>query len=129
MSSVAPKSAETIGGYLLLKKIGEGAMGMVYKAKDPRTAETVALKVIHDRVLADPTLRLRFAQECQISRQLVHKHLVRVLDFGLDGDKAYLAMEYVESRSIRELLKANGPFSQAEALRIIRDVGSALHWA
>src|SRR5262245_54471649 len=105
MPAVAPTVADAIGGYLPLKKIGEGAMGTVYKAKNQKTAETVALKVMHDEVFADPTLRLRFAQECQLSRQLVHRHLVRVLDFGLDGARAYLVMEYLESRSIADVLK------------------------
>ena len=89
-----------IGGYQILDKIGKGGMGTVYKAQDPTTGRIVAVKVVGGEVAADPVLRMRFAQECQVARKLDHPNAVQVLDFGLDGTKPYLVMEYIDGESL-----------------------------
>src|SRR6266446_8037064 len=127
MSKVLSPSSQTIGGYQILEKIAKGSTGTVFKASDPRTGAVVAVKVIPQEVVANEILRLRFAQECQVTRQLVHPHIVRVLDFGLDGLKAYMVMEYVDGESVGDRLEREGRLPQAEALRLIREAGQALH--
>src|SRR5580692_2886947 len=105
---IAPENQTKIGDYYLLEKIGEGGWGLVYKARDSLSGKIVALKVMPESVVADEVLRMRFAQECQVARKLNHPHIVRVLDFGLEGNKAYLVMEYVVGESLGQRLQRGG---------------------
>jgi eukaryotic-like serine/threonine-protein kinase len=127
--SVARVSQAKIGGYPILAKIGAGGMGTVYKGKNPATGQFVAVKVLSGDGASSEVLRLRFAQECQVARRLDHPHIVRVLDFGLDGSRPYLVMEYVEGESLGGRLERGGRLPEAEAVRLIRQAGEALHWA
>jgi serine/threonine protein kinase len=130
MTRIASQVSETkIGGYHLLEKIGSGGLGTVYKARDSLSGKIVAIKVMPEELVADEVLRMRFAQECQIARKLDHPHIVRVQDFGLDGYKPFLVMEYVVGESLGQRLEREGPLSEAEAVRVIVQVGGALHWA
>jgi serine/threonine protein kinase len=122
-------SQTTIGGYPILEKIGKGGMGTVYKGQNLQPGQFVAIKVLAGGVAANEVLRLRFAQECQIARQLDHPHIVRVLDFGLDGNKPFLVMEYVDGESLGQRLEREGKLPEAEAVRLIAQVGQALDWA
>jgi serine/threonine protein kinase len=134
MSSAVAKAVQTsvarttIGGYRVFEKIGKGATGTVFKALDPATGDIVAIKLLASE-LVNNEWRMRFAQECQVARMLHHPHIVRVLDFGLDGSKAYLVMEYVDGASLGQRLEDGGRLSEEEAVRLIRQVGQALHWA
>jgi eukaryotic-like serine/threonine-protein kinase len=130
MSRIATQvSLTTLGGYQILEKIGDGGMGTVYKALDQAMHRFVAIKVIPAEVVADPVLRMRFAQECQVARKLDHPHAVKVLDFGLDGSKPYLVMEYVDGETVGNRLEREGRIAEAEAVRLIAQVGDALHCA
>jgi len=122
-------SQTTIGEYLILEKIGKGAQGTVYKAQHARIQQIVAIKVIPSDVVADSVKRLRFAQECQVSSQLNHPHIVRVLDYGLDGTKPYLAMEYVDGEDLGQRLDRVGRIPVQDAVRLIVQTGQALQWA
>jgi serine/threonine protein kinase len=127
---IASQVSQTkIGGYPILEKIGKGGMGTVYKGQNLQPRQFVAIKVLAGGVAASEVMRLRFAQECQIARQLDHPHIVRVLDFGLDGNKPFLVMEYVDGESLGERLHREGKLPEAEAVRLIVQVGRALHWA
>jgi serine/threonine protein kinase len=130
MTRIASQVSQTrIGDYYLLEKIGEGSWGQVYKGRDSLSGKIVALKVMPESVVADEVLRMRFAQECQVARKLNHPHIVRVLDFGLEGSKAYLVMEYVVGESLGQRLQREGRLPEAEAVRVIEQIGEALHWA
>src|SRR5580704_8747351 len=122
-------SQTKIGDYCLLEKIGESGRGLVWTALDSLSGKTVAIKVIPESVVADEVLRMRFAQECQVARKLNHPHIVRVLDFGLDGSKPYLVMEHVAGESLGQRLEREGRVPEAEAVRLIVQIGQALHWA
>ncbi len=122
-------SLTQVGKYLLLEKIGRGGMGTVYRSQDPDTGRPLAVKVLPGEVADDPVLRMRFAQECQVARKLNHPNIVRVLDFGLDGTKPFLVMEFVDGETLGQCLERTGKLSEAEAVRIICQVGRALHWA
>ncbi len=129
-SRIASHVAQTtIGGYPLLEKLGEGGMGAVYKATNPMNGKFVAVKVVRQAIAADEVLRMRFAQECQVARKLNHPHIVEVLDFGLDGSRPYLVMEYVDGESLGDWLARDGQLPEEEAVRVISQVGQALHWA
>jgi serine/threonine protein kinase len=129
MPAVAPKAVQKVGDYVILEQISRGAMGTVFKGRRPSTGGLVAIKLVSAEVVADEELRLRFAQECQVARLLNHPNVVGVLDFGLDGSRPYLVMEYVEGESLRQRLERQGPLPEAEAVSLIRQVGQALHWA
>jgi serine/threonine protein kinase len=122
-------SATNIGPYLILQKLGVGGMGTVYKAKSLKTGEIVAVKVLRPEVAADQILGLRFARECQAMSKLKHAHIVRIIEFGIDGSRPYLAMEYVDGESVGQRLQREGRLPEAEAVRIAVQVGRALHWA
>ncbi len=122
-------SKTTVGGYPILEKVGVGGMGSVYKAENPMTGKLVAIKVVTNAVLADEVARMRFAQECQVARGLNHPNIVTVLDFGLDGSKPYLVMEYVDGESLGQRLEREGRLPEATAVQLIGQVGNALHWA
>jgi serine/threonine protein kinase len=126
---VSQVSRTRVGKYEVLEKIGQGASATVYKGQDPETGQLVAVKVIPRHVVADPVLRMRFAKECQVARKLDHPHIVRVLDFGLDGAKPFLVMEYVDGQSLGDRLDREGRLAEAEGVRIIAEIGQALEWA
>jgi eukaryotic-like serine/threonine-protein kinase len=122
-------SLARVGGYPIVELINAGGMGTVYKGLDPVTEKTVAVKVIPEEVTADPVLRMRFAQECQVARSLKHPHCVQVLDFGLDGSTPFMVMEYVDGESVGQRLQREGRLPEAEAVRLITQAGQALHHA
>jgi serine/threonine protein kinase len=122
-------SQTTIGGYPVVEKISTGGMGTVYKAQSLLAGQFVAIKVLANVGAADEVVRMRFAQECQVARNLNHPHIVRVLDYGLDGSRPFLVMEYVDGESLGQRLERDGRLPEAEAVRLIGQVGTALHWA
>jgi serine/threonine protein kinase len=127
---IASKVSQTrIGGYPIIEKISTGGMGTVYKAQNLLAGQFVAIKVLTGVGLSDDTVRMRFAQECQIARKLNHPNIVRVLDFGLDGSRPFLVMEYVDGESLGQLVERQGRVPEAEAVRLITQVGKALQWA
>ncbi len=127
--AVAEDSPAKIACYPILGRISFGGQGTVYQARDPHTGGDIAIKVLSEQMANDPVLRLRFAQECQVTRALRHPHIVRVLDFGLDGNKPYLVMEYVEGESLGQRLDREGRLSEHEAVALIGQIGEALQWA
>jgi eukaryotic-like serine/threonine-protein kinase len=122
-------SQTTMGGYAILEKIGDGGMGTVYKGHNPLTNKYVAVKVVTKGVLGNEVLRMRFAQECQVARRLDHPNIVRVLDFGLEGTRPFLVMEYVDGESLGQRIHRQGRLPPDEAVAIIVQIGKALHWA
>jgi serine/threonine protein kinase len=71
---------------------------------------------------------MRFAQECQVARSLNHPNIARVVDFGLDGSKPFLAMEYVKGESLADRIDRVGALPEEEAVSIATQIGKALHW-
>ena len=101
-------SEQRIGKYVIESELGRGAMGVVYKAVDPVIGRTVAIKTIRFDVLADSGQRgeaqKRFLREAQSAGGLTHPNIVTIYDIGEAGGTAYIAMEYVEGRSLESLL-------------------------
>src|SRR5947209_17495960 len=118
-----------IGGYEILRKVGKGGSGVVFQCRDAMTGRVVAVKVVGGDVANHPVARMRFAHECKVARKLDHPNIVRVLDFGLAGVTPYLVMEYVDGESLGALIDREGRLPEGEAVRIISQVGQALHWA
>lgn len=122
-----------IGRYIVQSLLGEGAMGSVYKALDPMIKRTVAIKTIkldHSRNQRDADeFYERFMQEAQISGTLHHPNIVSIFDIGLQDNVPYIAMEYVEGKTLSDFLRAEPKPSMGHLIQIIIQISSALDFA
>ncbi len=118
-----------IPGYRVLDVRGEGAMATVYRAEQERVGRTVALKILHPHVAADPEYRLRFLREGRAAARIDHPHVVRAFEAGEHEGRSYLAMEWVPGEDLAERIERAGPLEEAEALRIAACLASALEAA
>jgi eukaryotic-like serine/threonine-protein kinase len=98
------ESGDNFGRYLIREKIGEGGMGEVYLADDTRLNRKVALKVLARSVAGDDERLKRFEQEARAASALNHPNILTVHEFGEENGAAFLASEYVEGRTLRELI-------------------------
>ena len=114
------------GRYLLTARIARGGMSTVYRAVDKRLDRQVAVKVMSAGLSNDPAFGDRFAREARTAARLSHVNAVSVFDQGADAGHVFLVMELVEGRTVRDLLRENGPLPPALALSVIEPVLSAL---
>ncbi len=112
--------------YELIEKLGQGAMGEVYKVRHRGLDTVYALKILQPHFAAQPDLVQRFHNEARIMARLRHPHIVRVFDIDRDGAQHYFVMEYIEGRSLREIIAERAPLSSAECLTIVRQIAQAL---
>ncbi|MCP3135988.1 serine/threonine-protein kinase [Pyxidicoccus xibeiensis] len=125
LSAPAPlERGATLGRYVVLERIGAGAMGVVYAAYDPELDRQVALKVLRPESRQVEELRLRLVQEAQSLARLSHANVVSAFDVGQHGDCVFLAMELVEGVTLAEWLKT--PRTWQEVLRVFTEVGRGL---
>jgi len=115
--------------YLLLDMIGQGGMGRVYLARDTRLNRPVALKILSPERLSKPRAIARFEREARVGAQLQHENLVRIYDFGESDGRYFLVMEYIEGKTIANLISQQGPMPPATAVRLLRQVALGLEHA
>ena len=121
-----------LGRYEISGTLGRGAMGVVYEGLDPRLHRKVAIKTILKSALEPDTAKdysRRFTREAQAVARLNHPNIVQVHDFGEEGDVAYIVMEFIKGRELKERFDANEKFGLAEAVRIMGELCDALHFA
>ena len=112
---------KTIGRYQVLRPIGQGGMGTVYLAEDPLLKRRVAIKVVRVTGNARHQAMLRFRREAEISAQLNHPNLVTIFDVGVEEDIGpFLAMEYVEGKSLGKHIKEKNLDSETSAKVLIQ---------
>lgn len=122
----------TLGRYTVLRKLGQGGMGEVHLARDPRLNRDVALKVLLPQVVADPGRRRRLLREARAAAALKHPNITTIYEIGEAEGRDFLAFEYVEGPtleeavagkrlSLRELIELCGPL--ADALAYAHDQG------
>ena len=130
MSDSPPPTSQTVAGrYQLERRIARGGMADVYLALDTILERRVALKVLDDRQVGDPTQVARFEREARSAAGLNHPNIVGIYDSGVDGGRYYIAMEYVEGSTLTERLHERGPFSVSEGCRVAADIADALDFA
>jgi len=119
-----PEIPERIGPYRVLSKVGEGGMGVVYKAEDPRLERVVALKVIRE-FEGDPSRRRRFWQEARSAAKVAHPNACRIYDIAEEQDCLVLVMEFIEGESLARRIE-RGSLPAQEAGQITLALLSAL---
>src|SRR4030042_4309754 len=87
--------------YKIIKRIGKGGIGSVYKAQDTLLTEMVAIKILHAERAENLTIRRRFILETKITRTLNHDNIVRIFDIDLIGDLLYLSMEFIDGHDLK----------------------------
>jgi serine/threonine-protein kinase len=120
---------QTLGPYLLVERLGGGAMATVYRAVDQRTGRAVAIKVL--RPDADAIMRERFRREAETHSNLNHPNIVQILDVGQvpETGLTYIAMELVDGPNLSEVMEEVLRLSPADAARILEPIASALDYA
>jgi serine/threonine protein kinase len=122
----------TLGRYNIERTLGKGAMGVVYEGLDPKLNRRVAIKTILKSHLDPDTAKdysMRFSREAQAVARLNHPHIVQVYDFAEEGDIAYLVMEFIRGKELKNFFDANERFDIQEAVRIMCELLDALHFA
>ncbi|HEV3080793.1 MAG TPA: serine/threonine-protein kinase [Gemmataceae bacterium] len=119
----------TVGPYRILDRLGEGAMGQVFKAHHAVMNRTVALKVIRKEWLRNANAVGRFYKEIQAAAQLIHPNIVLAYDAGQAGPTHYFAMEYVEGTDLSRLVEQSGPLAVGQACEYIRQAALGLQHA
>lgn len=121
-----------LGKYEIVQVLGKGAMGIVYKGFDPHVARHVALKTIRkelvDEDIAEQSVR-RFKNEAQAAGRLTHPGIVGIYEYGEDENTAFIAMEFVEGRGLRDFLAKHERFGLHDAVAIMGQLLDALDYA
>ena len=118
-----------LGKYQLIERLGKGGMAEVWKASQPGVERFVAIKLMHRHLADEPHFVERFRREATGIGQLQHHHIVRVIDFELEGHEHYIVMDYIPGGTLREYLLQNRILPPAEALHIAAQVANALAYA
>ena len=122
------ETGSEIGHYSILRKIGKGGMGEVFLADDMRLKRKVALKVLPENIVSDRVRLLRFEREALAASALNHPNILTIYEFGNDTGVHFLAAEFIEGKTLREIIQA-GTISLDDALKITIQIVSALQIA
>lgn len=114
------------GRYVVIDRLGQGGMGVVYKARDQETNRTVALKMIRGSLEGDAEALSRFRREPGLAQQVTHENVCRVHDLGLVDGVRYLSMEYLEAETLARLIQSLGSLSVKQTLQVALQVASGL---
>lgn len=111
---------ELVGNrYAILERLGMGGMGAVYRGRDEKTGQRVAVKFLRDEYTSHRAIRARFVREAEAGVSINSPYVVGMLDFGVDADRTlYIVMEYVEGWTLRDEVNNNGPFSVRHAREV-----------
>jgi serine/threonine-protein kinase len=123
---------QKLGKYEIRRQLGRGAMGIVYEGYDPFIQRTVALKTIRKELLDQDQAQemlARFQREAQAGGRLSHPNIVAIYDYGEDQDTAYIAMEFIEGKELKELFTENIRFTLTNVVDIMSQLLSALNYS
>jgi serine/threonine-protein kinase len=112
--------------FTLLEKIGRGGMGVVWRARDEESGQIVALKLLRETYADDPDYVTRFERELELAKRIHSAHVVTVLGFGVRQNVPYLALEYVDGPSLRDVLATHGPYTWDETKPLLAQLARGL---
>jgi serine/threonine-protein kinase len=118
----------SVPGYEIVGKLGEGGLGVVYKAKQVSMNRLVALKVLHPQWAEDEEFRKRFLIEARVVGRLTHNNLIAVYDVGKEGVHYYFSMEFVEGQSVEDRIETSGAMTVEESIDILIQITRALQY-
>jgi eukaryotic-like serine/threonine-protein kinase len=119
--------SELAGRYVIEGLVGEGSMGIIYRARHIRLPRQFAIKVLFGDLVADQRMRIRFAQEAALASRLSHPNVVSVVDFGRsESGLLYLVMNLIEGEALSELIAREAPLDTAHAIRLTRELAQGL---
>ncbi|MGD2087867.1 MAG: protein kinase [Candidatus Aminicenantes bacterium] len=119
---------QTISHYKILEKLGEGGMGVVYKAEDTKLKRTVALKFLPPELMRDPGAKERFLHEAQAAAALEHQHICNIYEIDETGEQIFIVMSCFEGQTLKEKIDT-GPLKINEALKIAIQAAEGLQAA
>ena len=117
------------GRYKLIDEIESGSFGTVYIARDMDSNYLYAAKIMHPEHARNSSLTTRFQREAQILQSLSDPHIVRIIDYGNDGDTYYIVMEYVDGQSLKYYITTSGRIEALRALNYARQIAEGLEIA
>ncbi len=123
------KAVQKIGKYEIVAELGQGGMGVVYKARDPFIGRLVAIKTITPDLVSEPEVLKRFYREAQAAGTLQHPNIVTIHDMGEADGCPYIVMEYVEGESLRNIINRNSNIPIAAKLRLAQQFCEGLSHA
>ena len=122
--------ATLAGKYRIDARLNEGGMGTVYRATHVLMEKTVAIKVLRPSLAADEKIVARFSREARAASRISHPNALTVTDFGEDENGiVFLVMEYLSGRTLKQVIRDDGPLPLTRVVEIVRQVGDALHAA
>ncbi len=128
-----PSISQTLGGYQLIARLGEGGMGAVYRARQLSLERDVAVKVMHPQWARDAEFVSRFTREAFAAAQLVHHNVVQIYDIGAQeedaGQRHYFSMEFVRGQNLLELIEQQGRLDPRVAATFVLQAARALKFA
>lgn len=102
--------------YKIVSPLGAGGMANVYRARDLKLQREVAIKILKDDLIADPSFRASFLQEARSAANLAHPNIVTIYDFGHDPQRYFIVMEYIDGTDLKSLIRRRGQLSIKQSL-------------
>ncbi|HEY7819608.1 MAG TPA: serine/threonine-protein kinase, partial [Vicinamibacteria bacterium] len=115
-----------IGKYEVLERVGQGAMGIVYKARDPLMRRIVAIKTMSADIASDPELHDRFYREARSAGNLSHRNIITIYDLGEEDRRPFIAMEFLSGEDLKTKLDRRAKVSLEDRLRWMRETMEGL---
>ena len=122
-------SGKPSGRYKLISKVGQGGMGVVYRAEDTVLNRMVAYKVLPPSVRDNPKVLENFVQEARVAAAINHPNIVTIYDTGSEGVEPYIVMEFIDGTTVKEMLEEKSPLSIKDQLDISKQMCQGLEFA
>jgi len=133
LSSDSDIAGQTLGQYKVMELVGRGAMAVVYRGYQPMIDRYVAIKLVRPHFATDQEFMVRFQREATAIARLRHPNVVQVYDFGVEGRRYYMVLEFIDGPTLKQVLqqaRAEGrPLPASQIAAILRDVAAALDYA